>query len=276
MEAVITYLEERIPGVVDFALGVIVAIITFFVGRALIRWLLRIVGRSMERAGVDKGVQQFTDQLLRIVLYAALIIIIAANLGFDTTSVAAVITSCGLAVGLALQGSLSNFAGGVLILVLQPFKVGDYIEETSSGKAGTVTEVQLFYTKLTTLDGRVVVIPNGNLSNNTLINYTALEVKQLDLKFNISYDSDLKKAKEVIQTVLEEDEGVLHDQPMTIFVDVLADSAVVIGARAMAEGSTYYPTKWRVTENIKLALDENGITIPLPQMTVHMAEEETS
>ncbi len=273
MEAVISYIEERIPGVIDFALGVVVAIIIFFVGRALIRWLLRIVSRSMEHANVDKGVQQFTDQLLRIVLYAALVIIIAVNLGFDTTSVAAVITSCGLAVGLALQGSLSNFAGGVLILVLQPFKVGDYIEDTSSGKSGSVTEIQLFYTKLTTLDGRVVVIPNGTLSNNTLINYTALEVKQLDLKINISYDSDLKKAKEVIQNVLEEDEGVLHDRPMTIFVDKLGDSAVVIGARAMAEGSTYYPTLWRVTENIKLALDENGIIIPLPQMTVHMAEE---
>ncbi len=273
MEAAISYIEERIPGAIDFALGVVAAIIIFFVGRALIRWLLRIVASSMERANVDKGIQQFTHQLLQIVLYAALVIIIAANLGFDTTSVAAVITSCGLAVGLALQGSLSNFAGGVLILVLQPFKVGDFIQEEGNGNCGTVTEIQLFYTKLITLDGRVAVIPNGNLSNNSLINYTALDEKQLDLKFNISYDSDLKKAKEIIQHILEEDEGVLHDQPMTIFVDELADSAVVIGARAMAAGSTYYPTKWRVTENIKLAFDENGIIIPLPQMTVHMADE---
>ncbi len=273
MEAVISYVEARIPGAIDFALGVIAAIVIFFVGRALIRWALRIAARSMDRAEVDTGVRQFTDQLLRIVLYAALIIIIAATLGFDTTSVAAVITSCGLAVGLALQGSLSNFAGGVLILVLQPFKVGDYIKEDSSGNAGTVTEIQLFYTKLTTLDGHVVVIPNGNLSNNSLTNYSALKERQLDLKINISYDSDLKKAKEIIQDVLEADEGILHDQPVTIFVDSLADSAVVIGARAMAVGSEYYPTKWRITENIKLALDENGITIPFNQMTVHMKQE---
>ncbi len=273
MDTIVNYVEERIPSLIDFGLKVVFAIIVFFVGRALIRWIVRLVARSMEHAKVDTGVQQFVHSLLQICLYAVLIIILAVIFGIDTTSVAALITSCGLAVGLALQGSLSNFAGGVLILVLKPFKVGDYIKDDTTGDEGFVTEIQLFYTKLTTLDSRCVVIPNGNLSNNSLINYTAMEERQLDLRINISYGSDLKKAKEVLENVFKEDEGILQDKPMSVFVYDLGDSSVVLGARAWAKGDEYLTVKWRVQEEMKLALDANGIVIPFPQVTVHMAEK---
>lgn len=263
------YVGNKIPGVLDFAIGVILALVVFWIGTKVIKWIRKIVKMSLEKANVDKGVRQFVDSLLKFALYAVLIFSIAQKFGLDTTSVAAALASCGVAVGLALQGSLSNFAGGVLILVLKPFVVGDYIVEDNKGREGTVKEIQLFYTKLVTPDNKTVIIPNGSLANTSLTNVTAQDKRRLDFSVGISYDADLKKAKAVIEQILEKEECIMKEEGINVFVDNLADSAVIIGARGWVKKEDYWTVKWRITETIKLALDENGIEIPFNQIVVH-------
>ena len=264
------YVQDSIPGLITFGLKVLAALVAFFIGRLVIRWIRKIVRRSFERSGADKGVEQFVDSLLKYGLYALLVFSLISSLGFDTTSVAAVLASGGVAIGLALQGSLSNFAGGVLILLLKPFVVGDYIIEDTNGKEGTVKEIQIFYTKLSTIDNKTIVIPNGMLTNNSITNATAKDERQLDLRVSISYDADIRQAKSVIENLLIKDECIIKNEQINVFVHELADSAVVLGIRAWVKSEEYWETRWRLLEEIKLLLDENGIEIPYPQMTVHM------
>lgn len=264
------YVQDSIPGLITFGLKVLAALVAFFIGRLVIRWIRKIVRRSFERSGADKGVEQFVDSLLKYGLYALLVFSLISSLGFDTTSVAAVLASGGVAIGLALQGSLSNFAGGVLILLLKPFVVGDYIIEDTNGKEGTVKEIQIFYTKLSTIDNKTIVIPNGMLTNNSITNATAKDERQLDLRVGISYDADIRQAKNVIEELLEKDECIIKNEQINVFVHELAESAVVLGIRAWVKNEEYWTTRWRLLEEIKLSLDENGIEIPYPQMTVHM------
>lgn len=264
------YVQDSIPGLITFGLKVLAALVAFFIGRLVIRWIRKIVRRSFERSGADKGVEQFVDSLLKYGLYALLVFSLISSLGFDTTSVAAVLASGGVAIGLALQGSLSNFAGGVLILLLKPFVVGDYIIEDSNGKEGTVKEIQIFYTKLSTIDNKTIVIPNGMLTNNSITNATAKDERQLDLRVGISYDADIRQAKSVIENLLIKDECIIKNEQINVFVHELADNAVVLGIRAWVKNEEYWETRWRLLEEIKLLLDENGIEIPYPQMTVHM------
>ena len=264
------YVQDSIPGLITFGLKVLAALVAFFIGRLVIRWIRKIVRRSFERSGADKGVEQFVDSLLKYGLYALLVFSLISSLGFDTTSVAAVLASGGVAIGLALQGSLSNFAGGVLILLLKPFVVGDYIIEDTNGKEGTVKEIQIFYTKLSTIDNKTIVIPNGMLTNNSITNATAKDERQLDLRVGISYDADIRQAKSVIENLLIKDECIIKNEQINVFVHELADNAVVLGIRAWVKNEEYWETSWRLLEEIKLLLDENGIEIPYPQMTVHM------
>ena len=264
------YVQDSIPGLITFGLKVLAALVAFFIGRLVIRWIRKIVRRSFERSGADKGVEQFVDSLLKYGLYALLVFSLISSLGFDTTSVAAVLASGGVAIGLALQGSLSNFAGGVLILLLKPFVVGDYIIEDTNGKEGTVKEIQIFYTKLSTIDNKTIVIPNGMLTNNSITNATAKDERQLDLRVGISYDADIRQAKSVIENLLIKDECIIKNEQINVFVHELADNAVVLGIRAWVKSEEYWETRWRLLEEIKLLLDENGIEIPYPQMTVHM------
>ena len=264
------YVQDSIPGLITFGLKVLAALVAFFIGRLVIRWIRKIVRRSFERSGADKGVEQFVDSLLKYGLYALLVFSLISSLGFDTTSVAAVLASGGVAIGLALQGSLSNFAGGVLILLLKPFVVGDYIIEDTNGKEGTVKEIQIFYTKLSTIDNKTIVIPNGMLTNNSITNATAKDERQMDLRVGISYDADIRQAKSVIENLLIKDECIIKNEQINVFVHELADNAVVLGIRAWVKNEEYWETRWRLLEEIKLLLDENGIEIPYPQMTVHM------
>lgn len=266
------YVQDSIPGLITFGLKVLAALVAFFIGRLVIRWIRKIVRRSFERSDADKGVEQFVDSLLKYGLYALLVFSLISSLGFDTTSVAAVLASGGVAIGLALQGSLSNFAGGVLILLLKPFVVGDYIIEDTNGKEGTVKEIQIFYTKLSTIDNKTIVIPNGMLTNNSITNATAKDERQLDLRVGISYDADIRQAKSVIENLLIKDECIIKNEQINVFVHELADSAVVLGIRAWVKNEEYWETRWRLLEEIKILLDENGIEIPYPQMAVHMKE----
>ncbi len=273
IENLAVYIGSKIPRILDFALEVVLALLVFFLGTKLIKWIRKVIRKSMEKTNVDSGVCQFVDSLLKFVLYAVLVFSIGKKFGLDTASVAAALASCGVAIGLALQGSLSNFAGGVLILVLKPFVVGDYIVEDNKGREGTVKEIQLFYTKLLTVDNKTVVIPNGTLANTSLTNVTAQDKRRLDVSVGISYDADLKKAKMLVRQLFLEDTDILQNEEVQIFVDELGESAVVIGARGWVKKEAYWTAKWRMLENIKITLDENGIEIPYNQVVVHMNKE---
>lgn len=269
----VQFFEDHIPDLVAFGIQVLLALVFFFVGSKVIKWIRKIVRKSFERANADAGVSQFVDSMLKFGLYALLIFIIATKFGVESSSVAALIASAGVAVGLALQGSLSNFAGGILILLLKPFAVGDYIIVTQEGIEGTVKEIQIFYTKLATVDNQTVVVPNSILTNNSLTNVTARPERKLDLKVGISYDADLKKAKSLIEDMLHQDPSVMQDEEIRVFVDSLADSAVMIGLRAWVKTEEYWTTRWRLMEEIKLTFDAEGIDIPYNQLTVHVREE---
>lgn len=268
------YIENNIPNMIAFGIRVLLALVVFFVGGKVIKWIRKMVRRSLERTTVDAGVVQFIDSMLKFGLYILLIFMIATNFGVDSSSVAALIASGGVAIGLAVQGSLSNFAGGVLILLLKPFAVGDYIIVPQESIEGTVKEIQIFYTKLATVDNQRVVVPNSILTENSLTNVTARPERQLDLKVGISYGADLRKAKSLIEKMLYTDESVIQDEQINVFVDSLGDSAVIIGMRAWVKTDEYWATRWRLMENIKLTFDLEGIDIPYNQLTVHVESDD--
>ena len=264
------YAEDKIPQLMDFVIGVVLSLVVYAIGVKVIGWLRKLIKKSLQKSKLDVGVQQFLDSFIKFALHAVLIFSILQKYGLDTATVAAALASCGVAIGLALQGSLSNFAGGVLILVLKPFVVGDYILEHAGKCEGVVTKIHMFYTKLQTPDNRVIIIPNGTLSNNSITNVTAQKKRRVDLTFDIAYSADLKKAKEIMEKILLSDESTLVEEGITVYVDSLSSSSVVVGTRAWVTVDDYWTAKWRMTENIKLALDENGIEIPFNQLTVHM------
>lgn len=264
------FLRELPEKTLNLGIRVVFALVLFGIGMFLIRCVRKIVRRAMERASADKGAVQFVDSCLKIALYAVLVMAVAANFGIDAASVVAVIGSLGLTFGFAVQGTLANFAGGVLILLLKPFVVGDYIIEDTNKNEGVVAEIQIFYTTLHTGDNKVIVLPNGTLANNSMTNLTKMEERRLDLKFGISYHADLKRAKEVLQEIGNADASVRHDETFRVFVDELADSAVMIGMRMWVPTGEYWDTRWRIIEEVKLRFDEEGIEIPFPQMDVHL------
>ena len=267
------YLQELPDKALRFGVKILLAVIVLIVGIQIIKLLRRIVRKSMQRANADTGVVQFVDSFLKAVLYILLFFMIASGFGLNTASIVALLGSAGVAIGLAVQGSLSNFAGGVLILLLKPFKVDDYIIISGNANEGTVMEIQLFYTKLVTVDNHVVIIPNGELTTSNIINMSTLSERRINISVSIAYDADIRTAKEVIQSVLEQDAAVLKDKEHFVFVDELADSGVNLKVRCWSRNEDYWETKWRLTENVKYALDEAGISIPFPQMDVHLEQK---
>ena len=264
------YWETKIPLIGNFAGRVLLAILIYVIASKLIRKLCKIIVASMKRANADTGVTQFVSSFVKATLYGLLIITIATSFGVKESSIAALLASSGVAIGLALQGGLSNLAGGVIILILRPFVVGDYIIECTDKQEGTVVKIDLFYTTLSTVDNRRITIPNGNLTSASIVNVTARDQRKLEIKVEIAYSSDLKKAKSILERLLHEDEHVLSDQEMQVFVDELGASGIMLGLRAWVKTEQYWPTKWRLNEEIKLAFDEEGIEIPFPQMDVHI------
>lgn len=272
VNALVQFVQDHIPNLIAYGIRILIALVIFMIGRFLIKWIRKRVRHSFDRTNADKGVAQFTDSMLKFGLYLLLILAVAANLGIELSSITVLFAGAGVGVTLALQESLSNFAGGVLILLLKPFVVGDYIIEDNGKNEGTVKEIQIFYTKLTTIDNKTVVIPNGTLANHSLTNVTARDERQLDLKIGISYESDLKKAKQILERMLNENENIIKDEDTNVFVDSLGDSSVVLGIRAWVKTEEYWKTRWGLLEEIKLTFDEEGITIPYNQITVHMGE----
>ena len=270
--AIRNFLDSLPEKALNLGIRILFAVIFFLIGVQLIKFVRRIVRKSMEKAGAEVGVTQFVDSFIKAAMYVVLAFMLASSFGVDAASIVALLGSAGVAIGLAVQGSLSNLAGGVLILLLKPFKVGDYIIESIIGMEGTVSEIQIFYTKLLTADNKVIVLPNGNLANNTITNVTASKCRRMNIVVGIAYDADLKKAKEVLQEILDKDEKTLKDKERLVYVDELAASSVNLGVRCWFATEDFWAGKWRVTENCKYALDAAGIEIPFQQVDVHVRE----
>ncbi|MCR5024182.1 MAG: mechanosensitive ion channel family protein [Lachnospiraceae bacterium] len=255
-----------------FNLGVRIVIIAviFFIGTRVIKIIMRLINKSLNKAGAEKGVITFIDSFLNIVMYAFLIMVLASGFGVDAASILAIFGSATLAIGLALQGSLSNLAGGVVILLMKPFKVGDYIREDSHGNEGRVTEIQIFYTRLTTVDNKEVMIPNGSLANTSIVNVTWLPTRRIDFSIGISYEADLLKAKDIIKREASEIPGILDRDELRVFVRSLDESQATLGCRFYVENDAYWDSLWMLNENVKLAFDREGIEIPYNKLDVNV------
>ena len=252
---------------------ILLALVVFFIGVQIIKFIRKLIKKSMIKAKADKGAIQFIDSFIKAALYILLVFMIASSFGLDAASIVAILGSAGVAIGLAIQGSLSNLAGGVLILMLKPFKVGDYIIENATNKEGTVEEIEIFYTKLVTPDNKIIILPNGSLANNSLVNVTAALVRRCEIFVGISYSSNIQVAREAILKVLDQDNAVLQEKEKIVFVNNLADSSIELGVRCWFTNDDFWYGKWRITENIKNALDDANIVIPFPQMDVHLPKE---
>lgn len=256
------------PGLLALGQKILVAVLIFLIGRKIIAMIEKMLSRSMERAGIDVGVTRFLRALTQFVMNVFLLFVIAGQLGVDSASIVAVLGAAGLALSLALQQSLGNFAGGLLILIMKPFRVGDYII-CSSGE-GKVSMVGLVYTTILTIDNKAITIPNGTLSNSTVTNVTAMDQRVLELKVGIAYEADIRTAKSILERVYREHPMVKQEEGIKVFVDSLGDSSVMLGIRGWVETTEYWQTRWDILERIKLAFDKAGIEIPYNKMDVHL------
>ena len=262
------FFESLLPGIRSLAFDIIVCIIIYIVGRKLIKLLHKMLNKTLEKTQADVGVVKFLGSALEIILYVFLFFMILGQLGVNTASIITVLGTAMLAVGMSLQGSLSNVAGGILILFTKPFRVGHYI--ISDHGEGTVTMIGLFYTTITTKDNRVLTLPNSQISNCAVTNCTQNPVRRLDTVVGISYESDIRLAKEIMEKTARDCQYVLQDRDITVFVDSLGDSSVDIGLFCYVNSPDFLAAKWQITEEIKLRFDEAGISIPFPQVHVHM------
>ncbi len=270
MENIDAYTTKAIELVMTYAPKLVLAIVTLIVGLWLIGLITKVTRKSMEKTKADKTLVPFITNLLSWGLKLLLFISVASMVGIATTSFIAVLGAAGLAIGLALQGSLANFAGGVLVLIFKPYNVGDLIE--SQGHLGVVKEVQIFNTILLTPDNKRVIIPNGAVSNGSVVNYSAEGTLRVDLVIGIAYESDIPKAKEVLHKAMAEHELVLKDPESTVAVSALADSSVNFVVRPWCKAADYWQVYFDITEAAKVGLEANGISIPFPQRDVHLFE----
>lgn len=246
---------------------VLIAFVVLILIFQLSKLVKRFLRKTFKKFKMEEGISNFLASVISVAILILAVFVIAQGLGVDAASIVALLGSAGVTIGLAIQGSLSNIAGGVLILILKPFKVGDYI--VANGNEGTVIEIGLIYTKLLTLDSKTVVLPNGTLANSSLVNVTQTPVRLVDLNFDISYNADVAKAKELIKEVIENDADCLKEKPITVVMLSWEASSVILCGKYYVENKNFFASKCRVLENVKYAFDENGIEIPYPQIVVH-------
>lgn len=258
------------PSIISFGINILLAIVIFFIGSRIIKILHGMLYRSFKRVDMEVSVRKFLLSVLNAVMYCLLAFITAGQVGVNSASIVALLGSASIAIGLAVQGSLANFAGGVLILLMKPFRVGDYI--VSESGEGTVRTIGLVYTVLNTADNKQVVIPNGTLSNSPLTNVTAMDKRRLDILVEIGYGADLKKAKELLQMIFDSQPEIKKDEPIDIFVHALSTNSVTIGGRGWTLVENYWTARWKILERIKLEFDEAGIEIPYSQLDVHIKD----
>ena len=266
-----SWLQSVLPSVLGFFWSVVLALLIAYIGGKIINLVRRMFQKSLRRRDAEEGVCQFADQVLKYFLWIVIIVIILGLFGFTASSLAAAVASLGVTAGLALQGSLSNFAGGLLILVLHPFRVGDYIIEDTHKNEGTVIEISVFYTKLRTIDNKIIVIPNGTLANPSLTNATKSDRRQMDLVVPIGYDADIKKAKDILMELVEAENRRLPED-VNVFVKELGASSVDLGLRFWVPTDQYWPVRWQLLEDIKIRFDAEKISIPFQQVDVNIKQ----
>ena len=264
------YLGKSGTALLDFIGNLIVAVLILFIGLRISKYIVKICTKIFEQSKMDPMLQSFLISFLKIALKILIFIFAITKLGIAASSIIAVVGSAGLAVGLSLQGALSNIAGGVILLLIKPFQVGDYILEDSSGKEGTVQAIGIMYTRLLSVDNKTIMIPNGSLSAASITNYTYQEKRKIDLRIGVGYHDDIRKVRETLFEVLHREPAVLEDEPIQIFVSDYKDSCIEMGIRYFVKTEDYWPSRWRVLENIKYAFDENGISIPFNQLDVNI------
>jgi small conductance mechanosensitive channel len=255
----------------QWGVNILLALITLVVGWKVSGWVAILVGKKLDRGGVDETVKPFICTLVSTLIKVGVVLSAIQTVGIEATSFAAIFAAAGLAVGMALSGTLQNFAGGVMLLVFRPFKVGDFIE--AQGHAGIVKEIQIFQTILLTPDNKMIHIPNGKLSNDSMVNYSTMPERRIDFTFGIGYGDSIDKARHVIESVLAEQSEIITDQEgREPFVKVgeLADSSVNFTVRVWAKSADYWDVHFTTIENVKKAFDAEGISIPFPQQDVHM------
>lgn len=260
-----------IPGLIAFGIKLLIALAIFAVGSRIIKFIYHMLNRSFLRMEMEISLRKFLLSVLNAMMYCLLAFIVAGQIGVNSASIVALLGSASIAIGLAVQGSLANFAGGVLILMMKPFRVGDYI--ISKDGEGTVHTIGLVYTVLNTVDNKQVVIPNGTLSNSALTNVTAMDKRRVDIKVGIGYSSDLQKAKQIIEEIYMTHSAILKDDPIDVFVDELGASSVTVGGRGWVATEDYWSTRWDMTEQIKMKFDAAGIEIPFNQLDVHVKQQ---
>ncbi|MGA8205895.1 MAG: mechanosensitive ion channel domain-containing protein [Woeseiaceae bacterium] len=258
---------------VDFGIRVVTAIAIFYIGRLIVSLLTRGLRKLMEKQEVDKTLETFVCNLVRVALLAFVVVAAINSLGVQTASFIAVLGAAGLAVGLALQGSLSNFAAGVLIVMFRPYKVGDWIE--AAGVSGSVLEVQILTTAMKTGDNKRVIVPNSQIMGSIITNYSAHDTRRVDLVVGVSYADDLDKVRETLQSIVAADDRILDDPAVTIAVSELADSSVNFVVRPWVRTADYWTVLFDLTETIKKRFDAEGISIPFPQRDVHIYQAAT-
>jgi small conductance mechanosensitive channel len=253
----------------ELVVNIVIAVLVWYIGSWVIKKIMSLLSKRMEKAGkLDETLRKYVINIGRIVLYVVLAISVIGIMGIETTSFAAILAAAGLAIGLSLQGSLGNFAGGFMIILFKPFKVGDFIE--AQGHSGSVSEIQIFNTILKTPDNKTIILPNGPLASGAMVNYSTEPTRRCDLTFGIGYSDDIDKAREIIKELIEQDGRYLKDQGYEIYVAELADSSVNFTVRTWVNGGDYWPFFFHMHEQVKKAFDDKGVSIPFPQMDVHM------
>lgn len=269
-------LDDMLSWLISKSGSVLVAILFIVIGMKLVGLLIKLFRRSFNRSKMDDSVSGFLLSIIRVVGYILVFITAATIVGFEVTSFVTILGTASMAIGLALQGALSNLAGGMLILLLKPFTVGDYIIENEKGTEGTVTSIDIFYTRLLTHDNKMVVIPNGILTNNSLLNLTNETKRKVEIKIAIAYQSDMRQVKEIVYGILAQDDRILESEPKDVFLDSFDDSGMTLGIRGWVKTEDYWKTTWDLREKVKEAFDANGIEIPYNRLEVDLLTNKES
>lgn len=267
------YGDQLLDWLADKVFDIAVALLFMFLGMKLVKLIMKVIKRAFERSGMEDSVEGFLLSVIKGILYSIVFVMAISIVGVQVTSLVAILGTASLSIGLALQGSLANFAGGVLILLMKPFKVGDYIIENDKKCEGTVEAIDIFYTKLKTYDNKIIVIPNGNITANSIVNVTAEASRKLDIAVGVSYDSDIKLVKDVLTEIVESSPYYDKTKEMNIFVDSFQDSSIKMGIRCFVKTEDYWAARWEINENIKMKFDENNIVIPYSQVEVTLKNQ---
>ena len=269
-EMVNEFIAKALNASIDLGGRILAALIIFIIGKILVNWANKLFAKMLEKRKVEPSIQSFLKSIVNITLLVLLFLAVIGKLGIELTSFAALLASAGVAVGMALSGNLSNFAGGVIILVFRPYKVGDYIE-ASTGAAGTVTDIQIFHTVLTTPDNKLIFAPNGAMSGAVVTNYSRKDTRRVDFLFGVEYGTDFNQAKSIIMEVINKDSRILKDPAPFVELGALADSSVNITVRVWVNAADYWAVNFDMNKNVYATFNEKGISFPFPQLTVHQA-----